>query len=535
MNLKDYLLILRRNVALLIIATIIGGLGGLGVALLLPAAYSARTELFISIATTGDPNELQIASTFIQERIQTYVDMADSRAVVQPVVEQLDLNETADQLAERIEATSDEGTVLVTIEATDDTAEGAAELSAAVADSLVRFIDDLETPGSDERSQIQLTVANPPVPPLLPDGLPLWLKVASGLVLGLAFGFGLALLRSALDTKIRSKEDIERLISTPVLTSIPVDSTMGEKPLITQVPIQNVRGESFRRLRANLRFAQVDDGNPTVLVTSAVEGEGKTTTSVNLAISLAQQGQRVALVDVDLRQPSVADRLGLENSAGLTTALLGEIDVNELMQPWGADELYVLTAGAIPPNPAELLDSRAMSRVLAGLVEDFDSVILDGPPLLPVSDSLVVGKSAGRVLLVAGVGQVRTNEVQEAMSALEILNVPVSLVLNKVPTSLPEMKGYAKAYSSVGSAGFGDDGRVIAPSVPSGPEGAGADGAAAAGLSRNSDDPLHGDWNLSTEPIPHVWPAGLETGIETESSTMELKLTSPLRRDRSRT
>lgn len=532
MNLKDYLLILRRNVALLIIATIFGGLGGLGASLLLPTVYSARTELFISIATTGDPNELQIASTFIQERIQTYVDMADSRAVVQPVVEQLGVDETADEVAERIEATSDAGTVLVTIEATDDSAVGAVELSAAVADSLVRVIDDLETTGSEERSQVQLTVANPPVPPSDPDGLPVWLNVALGLAVGLALGFGLALLRSALDNKVRSKEDLDRLTPTPVLTSIPVDSTMSERPLITQVPIENVRGESFRRLRTNLRFAQVDDVSPTVLVTSAGAGEGKTTTSVNLAISLAQQGQRVALVDVDLRQPSVADRLGLENSAGLTTALLGEIDATELMQPWGHDELYVLTAGAVPPNPAELLDSRAMNRILAGLVEEFDSVILDGPPLLPVSDSLVVGKNAGRVLLVVGSGQVRTNELQDALSALKILDVPVSLVLNKVPASLPEMKGYAKAYSSVSPSELGGDSGFPDTAMPSGRDEGGVSSAVTSVQARDADTSAYCDWDLTTEPIPHVWPC--RTTSDLESDALEMKLTSPSRRDRSR-
>ncbi|RAG73988.1 chromosome partitioning protein, partial [Burkholderia multivorans] len=129
-------------------------------------------------------------------------------------------------------------------------------------------------------------------------------------------------------------------------------------------------------------------------------------------------------------------------------ALLGSADVSELLQPWGQDELYVLTAGMMPPNPAELLDSRAMGTLITRLSGEFDFVILDGPPLLPVADSLTLSKYVGRVLLVASVGEVRISELQEALRSLEVLDVPVNLVLNRVPTSSAETSGYYQAYSS---------------------------------------------------------------------------------------
>ncbi|MDN5552321.1 MAG: CpsD/CapB family tyrosine-protein kinase, partial [Brevibacterium sp.] len=151
-------------------------------------------------------------------------------------------------------------------------------------------------------------------------------------------------------------------------------------------------------------------------VTSSVPSEGKTSTSVNLAISLAQSGQRVVLVDVDLRQPAVADRLGLENSAGLTTALLGTADVHDLLQPWGQDELYVLTAGDKVSNPVELIDSRSMSTLMTVLRNDFDTVILDCPPVLPVADGLLLAKIAGRIIHVIAVNETSRNELEEALN-----------------------------------------------------------------------------------------------------------------------
>lgn len=448
MKLKEYLHLLRRNAVLLIVAALLGGLGGFGASALLPTAYTARTELFVSVATSGDPYELQMGSSFIQERIQTYVDMADTAPVLQPVIDQLGLRTTPEDLAPHIAAYSDPRTVLISVEATEGNPADAARVSGAVADSLVEVIGTMENPTGEEDSRIRMTVSNPPAPPVLPDGLSPWMYLAIGVTVGLALGLGLALLRSALDNKLRTRADIERLTSASVLAAVPEDPNIGEHPLIADLPIDDPRGEAFRRLRTNLRFAQVDDTNSAILVTSAQAQEGKSSTSINLAIALAQAGNRVALVDVDLRQPTIAKKLGLENSAGLTTALLGAVDVAEMLQPWGQDELYILTAGVMPPNPAELLDSRAMSTLVARLTEEFDVVILDGPPLLPVADGLALAKLVGRVLIVAGVGQVRLTDLQETLKCLDVLSAPVNLILNRVPRTGVEMSGYYQRYST---------------------------------------------------------------------------------------
>lgn len=446
MKFKDVLRIIRSNAILIALAAVCGGLATAGFSLIVPSTYSAQSDLFVSVRTADDPVEMQSASTFIQERMQTYVRMVDDRAVLEPVIKELGLTESPEELGKDLSASSETGTVLITIEASAGSADSAAELSNAVAKSLVAAIEDLEGADNGRDGSLKLVVANPAVPPQSPDGLGWWMSGILGVLLGFSLGVGVAMLRSVMDTKLRSKEDVERLTQTPILAAIPSNADLRERPLDLRKEPFSVASESFRRLRTNLQFARIEDANRAIVVTSAQAGEGKTMTSINLAIAMAQKGQKVALVDVDLRSPAVAERLGLENAMGLTAALVGEADVADLLQPWGMDELYVLTAGDRPPNPTEILDSRAMSRVLDRLLDEFDSVILDAPPTLPVADSLVIGRQVGRIVVVVGLSDLRDRDLTETLTSLRVVGTPVSLVLNKVPPHAAQTAGYYASY-----------------------------------------------------------------------------------------
>lgn len=474
MELKSYLRVLRQNIALLIAAAVVGGLGGLGVGLLAPTMYTTQTQLFVSISNTGSATEMQQGSTFTQERMQTYVDMADSRAVLNPVVDQLDLDETPAKLAKRVRAQSDPNTVLIGIEVTDRSPQQAARIAEAVATSLVEVVTSLEDPAGAGASPVVLSVAEAAEAPAEPSSLSPWVAVLLGVVVGIVFGVGAALLRSALDTRLRGKEALRRITRAPVLTAVPADPSTARTPLVTDLPPHSARGEAFRRLRTNLKYAQVGDSSASVLITSSIAGEGKTTTSINLAIVMAKAGKRVALVDADLRRPRVAAMLGLENAAGITTALVGAAEVSELLQAWGDDELYVLTAGEVPPNPTELLESRQMARIIAQLTAEFDLVLIDGPPLLPVADGLVLAQQVGRVIVVAGVGQVRVGEVQEAFGALSLVDADrVGVVLNKVSGSTHDGGSYARSYAAYAPDA---DGGGVMTGTGDGPGGGGGTG-----------------------------------------------------------
>lgn len=448
MKFKDLLRIVRSNAILIALAAVFGGLATTGVSLIVPPTYTAKADLFVSVRTSNDPAQMQSASTFIQERMQTYVRMVDDRTVLEPVIKELGLSETPEELGQRLSASSETGTVLITVEADAENADAAAELGNAVSRSLVSEIEYLEGTADGQNWSLKLVISNPAVPPLEADGMGWWMSGILGVFLGFSMGVGLALLLNMFDTKLRTKDDVERLTRTPILAGIPANSDLRERTLDLRKEPFSVASESFRRLRTNLQFARIEDENRAVLVTSSQAGEGKTTTSINLAIAMAQKGQKVALVDVDLRAPAIAERLGLENSVGLTSALVGEADVADLLQPWGMDELYVLTAGDRPPNPTEILDSRAMSQLLARLLDEFDSVILDAPPTLPVADSLVIGKHVGRIVVVVGMGDLRDRDLAETLGSLKVVGAPVSLVLNRVPPHAAQTAGYYSPYFS---------------------------------------------------------------------------------------
>src|SRR5699024_1580618 len=180
MELKTYLRVLRQNIALLIAAALLGGLGGLGVGLLTPTTYTAQTQLFVSIPNTGTAVDLQQGSAFTQERMQTYVDMANSRSVLRPVIDDLDLAVTPDALAKRVSASSDPETVLISIEATDRSAQASARIAEAVAASLVEVVAQLENPTGAGESPVVISVAEAAVPPAVPSSLSPWVAVVLG-------------------------------------------------------------------------------------------------------------------------------------------------------------------------------------------------------------------------------------------------------------------------------------------------------------------------------------------------------------------
>lgn len=145
--------------------------------------------------------------------------------------------------------------------------------------------------------------------------------------------------------------------------------------------------ESFRVLRTNMQYVEVDHDQKVFVVSSSLPSEGKTTTAANLAITLALANQRVALVECDLRRPLIANRLGLDDGVGTTSVLIGKVHLRDALQKYTDTDLWVLSSGPIPPNPSELLQSNAMEKLLGQLRDEFDIVILDAPPLLPVTDA----------------------------------------------------------------------------------------------------------------------------------------------------
>lgn len=449
MTLQDYIRILHKHWILILVTTLVGIGAGATVSLLTTPTYQASTRLYVSVRTaegaaTGD---LVQGSTFARQVVASYVDVIGTAIVLEPVIEELGLDMSVGQLARNVTATSAANTVMIDITASADSPQRAADIANATGASFTRVAqDELDSPGGEaENSPIRITTVQPAMAPGAPVSPRVPVNLALAGILGLALGLGIAVLRTVLDTRVHSLHDIEQITPKPLLGGIAYDPEASSRPLIVHADPRNPRAESFRTLRTNLQFLQVGEGSRAFVVSSAGPSEGKSTTTANLAISLAETGARVALLDGDLRLPKVATYMGIEGGVGMTDVLIGKVELVDALQRWGRTQLYVLPAGKVPPNPSELLGSTAMDRLLEMLGEHFDYVLIDAPPLLLVTDAAVVSKKTKGVILAAASGQTKKAALQAAVRTLETAGAELlGVVVTKLPTKGPDSYGYGE-------------------------------------------------------------------------------------------
>lgn len=268
-----------------------------------------------------------------------------------------------------------------------------------------------------------------------------------GALVGLVLGLLLARWRQVADRGVTSAEDLQESAGTAVLGSIAHDRHAPDTPLLTDLPPGHPRAESMRILRTNLEYADVDSACRIITVTSCLEDEGKTTTAANLAISLAQAGREVALVDGDLRRPRVAELFGTEGGVGLTTVLVRRVGIDEAVQPTPLPGLDVLAAGARPPNPAEIVQTEAMSALLDQLRDFYDVVVIDSPPLLPVADAALLAAKSDGALLVVRHGRTGHDQVRAARERLDHVGARLlGTVISMAPRRASARYGYGYEY-----------------------------------------------------------------------------------------
>jgi non-specific protein-tyrosine kinase len=219
----------------------------------------------------------------------------------------------------------------------------------------------------------------------------------------------------------------------------------GEPDVVAFTKPRSPAAEAYRQLRTNIEFASIDRPVKRLLLTSAGPDEGKSTTVANLAVTMANAGHKVILIDCDLRRPAQHRIFGLRNTTGLTNAFLGrEVPIDALpLQQTGIANLWLLPSGPTPPNPADLLDSERMDQVLAKASEQGDYVLLDSPPVVAVTDAAVLSTKVDGVLLVVGAGKVKRDLARKAKAQLEAVKAPVlGVVVNNVPFDASAFDGY---------------------------------------------------------------------------------------------
>ena len=432
MELKDYWRTIRRQ-WLMVVAS-------LGVVLAVAAVltwtttplYSSSSRLFISTSQT-DENSAYTGNLFATQRVASYADLTGSTQLADRVAERLGSGADAAELRSAVTASVVPETVILEISATDPDPQTAADVTQAYAEELQLLVEELETPKGKADAVIKATIvdeAQVSASPVSPQPVR---NLALAAVLGLLLGIGLAVARELLDTTVKSAEDVEEVTQAPILGTIFNDADAKRAPMEV-LATANPWAEAFRVLRTNMQYIEVDQDQKTFVMTSSLPGEGKSTTAVNTAVTMAQAGHRVALIECDLRRPLIAERLELDGAIGTTSVLIGKVQVEDAMQQYGDTHLDVLACGPIPPNPSELLQSQAMEKLLVDLRSRYDIVILDAPPLLPVTDAALLAARTDGAIVVVRHGKTTQDQLQHAVERLESVDAAtLGVVMNMAP------------------------------------------------------------------------------------------------------
>ncbi|MBA3418183.1 MAG: polysaccharide biosynthesis tyrosine autokinase [Geodermatophilaceae bacterium] len=472
MDLRQYLHALRVHWRAVWVCLLLGVAVGGALTLTTTPVYAATSSVFISTSGSSPTETANVqADTIAANRVPTYAKLLTGRNLAQRVINTTGVDMTPAELAGSISTEFIADISILDATVTDESPVRAQLLANAVAGEFVILVKEIETPAestltTETGEQITTTPTAPvkasrvetatlPGAPVAPSTTN---NLALGAALGLLLGILIALLRHLLDNTVKTGKQVEEVTNAAVLGGVLFDPSIPEHPLTTDYSANSRTGESYRQIRTSLQFVSVDDPPRVMVVTSSVSGEGKSTTAINLALVLAHSGNRVVLVEADLRRPRVTRYMRLVSGVGLTNVLVGNAELSEVLQPWRDGKLTVLAAGPHPPNPSELLGSAQMGHVLAELREKNDYVIIDAPPLLPVTDAAVLSVLADGAVIVTRYGSTKREILRTAAESLQAIDARlIGTVLNMVVLKGAQAYGYGYGY------GYGYEAESNAP------------------------------------------------------------------------
>jgi capsular exopolysaccharide synthesis family protein len=440
-ELVDYLHIVRRRMVLILVITL-ACVAGAGVATALQTTtYRASVRLIVSGASSvSDVDEIARRQLAVQRAV-AFSQIASTPPAVSAALKVADDSGPYSSCASPSVSSSADGTdPFLTISVTDCDPRQAAAVANAYVTVLPGVLKSLKQVTVEVPAEI--SSLGPAAVPTSPYSPRLWRNLLIGLVIGLALGGVAAFVREGLDRRLRDSDEVEGATGAAILGVVPTELEGVRTPVLTHP--MSARAEAYRKVRTNLMFAGSGGMPASLLITSAVSGEGKTTVATNLALACARTGQRVVIVDADLRRPMVSSYLGVAQPLGLTSVVAGEATLAEALTPVDDGRVHVLGSGPIPSNPSELLGSAQMGSLLDELRDTFDIVIVDAPPVLPVADALVLAGELEAVVIVTRVGDTTRERLKQAADA--VLQVKGNLV-GIVPNAVVQREDSAYAYA----------------------------------------------------------------------------------------
>lgn len=445
MTIVDLVRILRRNLALLLICGLLGAAAGAAYVLLKPVTYEASALGLVVAGDTASVGGTMSGDAVSKQRAGTYITLVNTQSVSSKVRTILKDEGMAGAETGSLSATVMGDTSFIKVTGTGRTAKNAQALAnaglAALTSEALRMETYAQTRGAQKSDEELSKMTSIHVLGYQSAGLPsadrgdnLVTYALLGLAAGLVVGAAIAVIRRQFDVKVRSQQDVETLTGHGVLSVVPDDKKIAQERKKGELVLGGVTGEAFRQLRTNLRFANVDNPPRSIVVTSSNPGDGKSTIASHLAALMAQSGEKVVLIDADMRRPVQHEVFGLDSGTGLSQVLAGDLPVEAAMVATKQRNLRLLTAGRVPPNPSELLGSQRMHDLITQLVADGYFVILDAPPLLAVTDAGVLGAYADGILLTVVVGRTHKEQVSLCCTRIEQVGATfLGSVLTRVP------------------------------------------------------------------------------------------------------
>ncbi|CAM3597829.1 polysaccharide biosynthesis tyrosine autokinase [Smaragdicoccus niigatensis] len=445
MEFRDYLNILRARWRTIVIAMTAVPLLALGASLLMTPIYQASASLYVWATESDNVNEAYAGTVLSQQKVKSYQYLVTSQAVAERTIADSKLRMTPQELAAKISAVNSLGTVIINLIVSDSDPVVARNLANAAANGFIEVVQEVETPAGGGPPSARVSIIQSAVTPTSPASPNIFKNVELGLLVGLALGLSLAVLRDRLDNRIKSRTQLEKVSQMPQVGQLPYDRALEGKATIDFADARSGSAEAYRTLRTNLQFLDVDHPPRAIVLTSPKPEEGKTTAAINLSICLAEAGNSCLLLEGDIRRPRVTKYMGLVSGVGLTTVLSGRAPVEDVMQQTSYPNLSVIGAGPVPPNPSELLGSQAFKTMLDELKVRFDYVIIDSPPTLLAVDAAILGTVADGVLMIVRHGKVKREELTRSLSNFTAVGATtLGTVLTLVPSK--EANAYSDGY-----------------------------------------------------------------------------------------
>jgi capsular exopolysaccharide synthesis family protein len=401
----EYFLLLRRHWRTWCVCIMVGLIAAILYNTFAPVRYTAVTTSFVTMAESANATSGDVfqGAQFTAQRLKSYAPLGTSPEVLQPVINDLQLETSVDDLRGMIEVTSPPDTVLLQVGVTDPSRREAVRIADAVSTRLGQRIEELETPRVRGASLVDVTITHPAELPVAPSSPRKLLDLMIGALAGAAIGLVAALIRNHLGRRIETAHDLESLTGAPPLgITLPIGHKKAS-PLVALNP-RSAAAEQYRTIRSALNLGATDPANQRLVVSSAARADGKSTVAANLAISWAQSGASVCLVEADLRSPAVAAMFGVEADSGLADVLMGNAKLDAVLRTWSDGPLTIIPAGQLPADPTALLGSERMSALARLLGHRFDVVIYDATSMLGVADALLLAQTVGGLLMVARSG-----------------------------------------------------------------------------------------------------------------------------------